>query len=125
MESTGSQKTAEEMSKVSTQENVFKSSYSILLSVTGLLQPHGQHVLSSKTSHAESLKNYTTLKTLAKSGTISQTMYSTLSGVIPNWQKIREYKSQMIESGLQEMIKTPSIRATARKFHGLPILTCI
>ena len=124
MESTGSQKTAEEMFKVSTQENVFKNTYSILLSATGLLQPHGPHVLSSKMSHAESSRNSTTRKTLAKSGTISQIMCLTSNGDILNWQKIRAFKSQTKESGLQEMTQTPNIRATARKFPGLLISTC-
>ena len=124
MELTGSQKTVEETFKVSTQENVFKSSCSILLNVTGLLQPHGPHVLSSKMSHAESSRNSTTRKTLAKSGTISQTMCSTSNGVLPDWQKIKVFKSQTIGSGLQEMTQIPNIRAIARKFPGLPISTC-
>jgi len=90
MESTGSLKTVEEISLVSTQENVFKSSFSILHSAIGHSQPHGLHALNSKTSLAEFSRNFTTQRMLAMSGTISQTMCSISNGVNQNSQKIVE-----------------------------------
>ena len=88
MELIGFRRTAEVMFTLSIQERESRNSCSIQLSVTGHLQPHGLLVRSSRMSHAESTRNYTTQRTLAKSGTISQTMSSTLSGANQRWPKI-------------------------------------
>ena len=89
MESTGSLKTVEEIFQASTVESASRSSYSIQLNETGHLQPLGQHAQSSRMNHAEFTKSCITQRMLAKSGIISQIMFSTSNGVSQNRQKIK------------------------------------
>ena len=124
MVSIGSQKIAEETYRDSIQENVFKSSSSIQLSVTGHSQPLGRRAQSSRTSLAESTKSCTTQRISEKSGTTSQTTSSTLNGVNQSRLRITELQFLMTESGLQEMTRIRNIRATARKFPGQSTSTC-
>lgn len=124
MESTGSPKIAEETSQVSIQANVFKSSSSIQLNVTGLWPHHGPLVLSLKMNHAEFSKSFTTQKMWVKNGIISQTTFSILNGVSLRWPKTTPYKSLMKEFGSPVMTPIQSIRAIARRSLGQPILIC-
>ena len=124
MESTGFLKIAEEISQVSIQANVFKSSSSIQLNVTGLWPLRGPLVLSLRMSHAEFSKSFTTQKMWVKNGIISQTTYSISNGVSLRWPKTTPYKSLMKEFGSPVMTPTQSIRAIARRSLGQPILIC-
>ena len=124
MESIGSLKIAEEISQVSIQANVFKSSSSIQPNATVLLQLHGPLVLSLRMNHAEFLKSFTTQKMWVKNGIISQTTYSISNGVSQRWPKKTPYKSLMKEFGSLVMTPTQSIRAIARRSLGQPTLIC-